>query len=124
EVRVEAVLVRSEVEHAQPHLLRRAERLWGVRPAGGIDRCHTGERGLAGESGGMVELDAERGDEVRGVVRRDVVRRHATTGMERAEVDRRALDRRLGAARVLELHDLLATAFGRLADRLRLGHTG
>ncbi len=108
--------------HAHPHLHRRAERAWGVGPARGRDGSRTGERGLAGEAGGMVELEPERGDEVRGIVRRGVVRRHTAPGEERAEVDRRALDRRRCAAGVLELHDLLAATLGRLSDRLGLGH--
>ena len=83
-----------------------------------------GNGSLAGEARWMVELEAERGDEVRRIVRRDVVRRHAATGKEPAEVDRRALDRGRRAAGVLELHDLLAAPFGRLSDRLGLGHGG
>ena len=124
EVRIESVLVDTEVEHAQAHLHRRAERARGVGPTGRRDRSRAGEGCLAGEAGGMVELDTERGDEVGQVGRRDVVRRHPAARVERAEVDRRALDRGLGAAGVFELDDLLATALGGLADRLGLGHAG
>ena len=120
DVCVQAVLVDAEVEDAQAHLLRRAERLRCSGPAGCIDRLRSGEGSLSGESGRVVELEAERGDEGRVVVRADVVRRHAAPGEEALEVDGRAVDRADAAARPLDLGDLLAAALGGLREGLGL----
>ncbi len=69
--RVEAVLVGAEVEHAQPHLHRRAEGPWQrARPAGRRSGCGTREGCLPRIARGCVELKAERGDQVRVVEQR------------------------------------------------------
>ena len=120
DVRVQAVLVDAEVEDAQAHLLRRAERLRCPRPAGGIDRLCSRERSLSSEPGRVVELQAERSDEGGVVVRADVVRSHAAPGEEALEVDGRAVDRADAAARPLDLGDLLAATLGGLSEALGL----
>ena len=56
EVGVEAVLVDGAVEHAQPHLLGRAERLGHVGPARRVGRRGLGVGRLAGEPVRVVEL--------------------------------------------------------------------
>ena len=94
-----------------------------VQPAG-RRRGRAGEGGLPGEAGGVVELEAERGDEGGVVARRDVVRGHAAAGEEREVVDGRAVDGPVPAARPLELGDLEAAALGALGDRLGLQDAG
>ena len=130
DVRVQAVLVGAEVEHAHAHLLRRAERRrQSAGPAGRSSRRGAGERRLARVPGGMVELKPERGDE-RHVVEQDVaggageVRRDAAAREEGAEVDRRPLRRGVPAAGPLDLRDLESRPLGGLRDRLRLEHAG
>jgi len=82
------------------------------------------ERGLAGESVRVVELQTERRGERRRVGGRDVVRGHAPAGAEVAEVERRAVGRAAAAAGPLDLGDLLPAALGRLGERLGAEHAG
>ncbi len=122
DVGVEPVLVRPEVEHPQPHFLRRAVGLGNVGPAGRIDRRGAGKWRLSRKPGRVIELQAERRDEIREVVGADVVRGHAPAREEVAVVDGGPVDGRAPAARPFDLRDLLPAALGSLREGLRLEH--
>ena len=124
DVGVEPVLVDAEVEHAEPHLLRRAVGRGDIAPAGGRRRLRLGEPRLAGEAVRVIELQPERGRERRRVVRRDEVRGDAASRQERAEVEGGALNHAAATAGPLDLGHLLAAALGRLGQRLGLQHAG
>ncbi len=120
QVGVEAVLVDPEIQHPQPHLLRRAVTRRDARPPGGRPGLRLREGGDSGEPRGVVELESERCGEGGVVGGGDVVGRDAPAGQGCPEVEGRPVDGAAAAARPLDLSDLEAAPLGRLRDGLSL----
>ena len=99
DVGVEAVLVDGPIEHAQAHLLRRAEGARDVTPAGCGGRLSLREGALPAKPAGWSNCSPKDRGESLGVGRGYVVRRHAAARAEVAEVERRAVDGAAASAR-------------------------